>query len=82
MVPSAQLALVSKVTDPRERIHDVEAVEEKGQKAVDQWFDLSKRISRAYNIQVKFPPLKVGDLVLKAVGHIQKGANASKFALK
>lgn len=30
MVPSARLALISKVVDSKERIHDVEAIEEKG----------------------------------------------------
>lgn len=30
MVPSARLALISKVVDSKERIHDAEAIEEKG----------------------------------------------------
>lgn len=37
IVLSARLALVSKITDPREQIHNVEAVEEKRQNAEDRW---------------------------------------------
>lgn len=53
-------------------------LKKKRQKAEDRWPTYQKRISRTYNRQVKSRPLKMGDLVLKAAGHIQKGPNASK----
>lgn len=77
---SARLALTRKIDYSRERIHDVEAIEERRSKSEQKWSTYQKRISRAYNKRVKARPLKVGDLVLKAVGHVQKGANASKFS--
>lgn len=76
------LALVSKVEDPQDRVHDVETVEEKKQKAEGKWSTYQKRISKAYNKQVKPRLFKVGDLVLKAAGHVKKGMNASKFTFK
>lgn len=82
MVPSARLALTSKVADLQERIHNVEAIEEKKQKVEKRWSTYKRRISTAYNRRVKSRPLKVGDLVLKAAGDIQKDANALKFAPK
>lgn len=42
MVPSAWLALTSKVTDPRERIHDVEGCREKKIKGWGLMVDLPK----------------------------------------
>lgn len=44
--------------------------------------DLPKAVSRAYNKRAMPQALKEGDLVLKAIGHVQKGLNASKFAPK
>lgn len=80
--PSARLTLASKINDPRERIHDVEAIDERRSKAEQKWSTYQERISRAYNKRVKIRPIKVGDLVLKAAGHIQKGTNVSKFSPK
>lgn len=80
LVPSARLAIASKIDDSKERIHVVEAIEEKRLKAEERWLTYQKRIIRAYNKRVKARPLKVDDLVLKAAGHVQKGANASKFS--
>lgn len=82
LVSSAQLALASKFDDLRERIHDVDAIEERRWKAEQKWLAYQKRISIAYNKRVKARPLKVSDLVLKATGHIQKGSSASKFSPK
>lgn len=72
MVPSGLLVLVSKVV-PRERIYDVEAIEEKRLKAEERWSTYQKRISRAYNKRVKASPFKIGDLVLKVARHVQNG---------
>lgn len=80
--PSARLVLASKINDSRERIHDVEAIDERRSKAEQKWSAYQERISRAYNKRVKIRPIRVGDLVLKAAGHIQKGTNASKFSPK
>lgn len=82
LVSSARLALASTINDSRERIHDVEAIEERRSKAEQRWSTYQKRIIRAYNKRVKARPLKVDDLDLKAVGHVQKGENASKFSPK
>lgn len=41
---------------------------------------LTGEISRAYNKLVRPHTLKVGDLVLKEAGHVQKDLNASKFS--
>lgn len=60
----------------------MEAVKEKREQAEERLSAYEKRISGVYNRRVKSRPLKMGDLVLKAAGHIQKGTNASKFAPK
>lgn len=82
VVPSGRLALASKVTNPQEGIHDVEGRRRKRKMVEDRWSTYQRRISRPYNRRVTSKPLKVGNLVLKAVEHIQKGVNASKFAPK
>lgn len=82
MVPSARLPLTSKIMDSQDRVYDVETIEEKRKSAEDRWMINQIRISRAYNKRVKPRVLKVGDLVLKAAGYIQKRTSASKFASK
>lgn len=42
-------------------------------KCREQVVDLSKKDEQAYNKRVKPRVLKIGDLVLKAAGHVQKG---------
>lgn len=79
-VPSMRLVLTSKVLDLEGRAYNIEALEERRQKAEEKWQTYQNQISRAYNKKVKPRSLKVGDLVLKATGHIQKGLNAPKFA--
>lgn len=81
-VRSARLALASKVLHPEGRKHDIEALEERRQKAEEKWQTYQNQISMAYNKKLKPCTLKVGDLVHKAAGHIQKGTSASKFAPK
>lgn len=48
MVPSAWLALASKLTNPHGRIYDVEALEERRKDTKDRWMSYLKA-SRAYN---------------------------------
>lgn len=72
-VLSARLALASKVLDPERRAYDVEVLEERRQKAEKKRQTYQDQISRAYNKRVKPRTLRVGDLVLKAAGHVQKG---------
>lgn len=43
---------------------------------------LSKTVSRPYNKRVTPRVLKVGNLVVKATWHVQKGLKVSKFAPK
>lgn len=44
--------------------------------------NIPKPDKQAYNKKVKPRALKVGDLVLKAARHIQKGTSFSKFVPK
>lgn len=81
-VPSARLALASKILNPDSRTYDVETLEEPRRRSEEKWQVYQYQISRAYNKKVKTRALKVGDLVLKAAGYIQKGISASKFAPK
>lgn len=81
MVFSTRLALVSKLSyshdclwcrDPREK----EAY------AQNKWLSYQKQNSKAYNKNVRPRTLFVGDLVLKAVGRVQKDLSALKFVLE
>lgn len=81
-VPSARLALASKVLEPDNRTYNAEVTEKRWRKSEEKWQAYHNQISQAYNKKVKPRVLKVGVLVLKTAGHIQKGLSSSKFASK
>lgn len=82
MVSSSQLTLVSKIADSHDRINCVEALDKRRHNAKNRWLSYQKWISRAYNKEVRPWAFTIGDLVLEAAGHIQKGISASNFAAK
>lgn len=53
MVPSASLALMSKLSNSYNRIYDVEVPEEIRQYTENKWFSYQKHISKAYNKQIR-----------------------------
>lgn len=81
-VSSAWLVLASKILDPDGRAYDVEALKKRRQCSEKRRQAYQNQISRAYDKKVKPRAFKVGDLVLKVAGHIQKGLSVSKFAPK
>lgn len=48
-IPSACLALASKVANTHNRVHDVETLEEKKHNVENMWSSYQGRISKAYN---------------------------------
>lgn len=79
MVPSARLAIVSKLSDLYDRVYEVEALEKRSRNRESIWLSYQKKISKAYDKKVKPRSLSVRYLVLKIAGHIQKGLSASYF---
>lgn len=70
--PFTRLTLTTNFRTPHERIYDVEALEEKRQCVENQWLSYKKEMSKAYNKCARPRTLCIGDLVLKAIRHIQK----------
>lgn len=72
MVRSTELALISKITDPQDRISNIEALDERRRNEENRWFSYQKQISKTYNKKVRPQTFAIGNLMLKVVGHIQK----------
>lgn len=81
MVSSAHLMLVSKIIDSHGSIRDIEALDERKYNA-NRWLSYQKGVSRAYNKKLRSQNFIIGDLVLKATWHVQKGLSVSKFTPK
>lgn len=82
MVPSARLALASKLSDSRDQIYDVEVLQERRHNTENKWLSYQKQISKAYNKKVRPRARYVGGLVLKVAGHVQKCLSVSNFSPK
>ncbi|KAF7151919.1 hypothetical protein RHSIM_Rhsim02G0152000 [Rhododendron simsii] len=64
------------------RPSELEALEERRDRAQANLRVYQRRIARAYNALVRLRQFPEGDLVLKAAPHVMKGKSASKFAAK
>ena len=82
LVPSARLALDAELNDDALRMLELEALEERRDKAKKNLSVYQRRLSRAYDKLVKRRNFEEGDLVLRAAEHIRRGAPASKFSPK
>lgn len=79
MVQSTRLALAGKLADAHDCINDIQAFEKRRHNAEKRWVSYQKQILKAYNKRVRPRTFFVGDLVLKAVGHVQKGLTAQSL---
>lgn len=82
IVPSELLVLASKVADSHDRINNIKALDERRQNLENRRLSHQKQVSKAYGKLARPRTLFVGDLILKAVGHVQKALSASKFTSK
>lgn len=81
VVPSARMALSAHLI-PDARVVDLEALDEKRDKAVVNLEKYQRGIARVYNQSVVKREFEVGDLVWKTIDGIMRGQPIPKFAPK
>lgn len=82
LVPSARLALDAELDNDNLRMLELEALEERRDRAKKNLSVYQRRLSRAYDKLVKRRNFEEGDLVLRAAEHIRRGTPSSKFSPK